>query len=159
VALFAPISAGSRLDRLVAEGRVSSPNTPWVDPDPVAADRATSPRAQEEALVARGAEVGDELGSAVTAARLVRDMMRLALLLERRYAPYQKWLGTAFAHGSHPDDLPRHLSAVMHAADPRLRAAALAEAWSALARRHNDAGMTVSVDPSLRNSTPGRIEC
>lgn len=51
--------------------------------------------AQEEAFVTRTAEVGDETGSAVTAARLTRDMMRLALLLDRRYAPYQKWLGTA----------------------------------------------------------------
>ena len=47
--------------------------------------------------MARTAEVGDETGSAVTAGRLVRDAMRLALLLDRRSAPYQKWLGTAFA--------------------------------------------------------------
>lgn len=42
---------------------------------------------QEEAFVGRCAEAGDELGSAVTAARLVRDLMRLTFLLERRYAP------------------------------------------------------------------------
>jgi hypothetical protein len=36
-------------------------------------------------------------GSAVVAARLVRDLMRLALLLHRRYPPYGKWLGSAFA--------------------------------------------------------------
>ena len=53
--------------------------------------------AQEEAFVHRTAEVGDDTGSAVTAARLVRDLVRLALLLDRRYAPYAKWLGTAFA--------------------------------------------------------------
>lgn len=52
---------------------------------------------QEEAFVGRCAEVGDELGSAVVAARQVRDLMRLSLLLERRYAPYSKWLGSAFA--------------------------------------------------------------
>lgn len=72
--------------------------------------------AQEEAFVARTAEVGDELGSALTAARLVRDMMRLALLLDRRYAPYHKWLGTAFARG---DDLPAQLAGVVHAPDPQ----------------------------------------
>ncbi|WP_372348062.1 DUF4037 domain-containing protein [Streptomyces sp. KL116D] len=52
---------------------------------------------QEEAFVGRRAEVGDDLGSAVVAARLVRDLMRLCLLVDRRYAPYAKWLGTAFA--------------------------------------------------------------
>jgi len=30
-------------------------------------------------------------------ARLVRDAMMLCFLMERRYAPYIKWLGTAFA--------------------------------------------------------------
>ncbi|PJT50453.1 hypothetical protein CWI85_12105, partial [Streptomyces albidoflavus] len=36
---------------------------------------------QEEAFVGRCSEAGDELGSAVTAARLVRDLMRLTFLL------------------------------------------------------------------------------
>ena len=52
--------------------------------------------AQEEAFVGRSGDVGDELGSRVVAARLVYDVMRLCFLLERRYAPYSKWLGTAF---------------------------------------------------------------
>ena len=77
--------------------------------------------AQEEAFVARTAEVGDGLGSAVTAARQVRELMRLALLLERRYAPYQKWLGTAFARMPHDDDLPARLDSAVRGR-PRRRA-------------------------------------
>ena len=38
-------------------------------------------------------EVGDALGSALVTARLVRDLVRLSLLLHRRYPPYSKWLG------------------------------------------------------------------
>lgn len=106
--------------------------------------------AQEEAFVARTAEVGDEAGSAVTAGRLVRDMMRLALLLDRRYAPYQKWLGTAFARGRHPDDLPTHLAGAVHAPNTAARESALALAFAALARRHNDTGLTSALDPALR---------
>jgi hypothetical protein len=52
---------------------------------------------QEEPFVGRTAEVGDELGSRVIAARLARDAMRLGFLLERCYAPYSKWLGSAFS--------------------------------------------------------------
>jgi hypothetical protein len=52
---------------------------------------------QQEAFVGRTGEVDDELGSAVIAAALVRDLMRLCFLIERRYAPYAKWFGTAFA--------------------------------------------------------------
>ena len=75
--------------------------------------------AQEEAFVQRTSEVGDELGSAVVAARLVRDVMRLALLLERRYAPYAKWLGTAFARLEARDDLGRRLADAVHAGSRR----------------------------------------
>ncbi|WP_239646439.1 DUF4037 domain-containing protein [Nocardiopsis prasina] len=53
--------------------------------------------AQEEPFVGRCAETGDELGARVVASRLVRDLMRLCLLLARRYPPYSKWLGSAFS--------------------------------------------------------------
>jgi hypothetical protein len=106
--------------------------------------------AQEEAFVARTAEVGDATGSAVTAARLVRDAQRLALLLDRRYAPYQKWLGTAVARVHHPDRLPALLAAVVTAPGPGARETALAEVYAALARRHNASGLTEPVDPALR---------
>ncbi len=52
---------------------------------------------QEEAFVGRTAQVSDELGSEIIAARLARDLMRLCFLFERRYAPYGKWFGTAFS--------------------------------------------------------------
>lgn len=115
--------------------------------------------AQEEAFVARTAEVGDEAGSSVTAARLVRDMMRLALLLDRRYAPYQKWLGSAFARLSHYDTLPGHLSAALRATEVSAREAALADAYTALAVRHNAARLNDPVDPSTRSfhERPGRV--
>jgi hypothetical protein len=106
--------------------------------------------AQEEAFVARTAEVGDETGSAVTAARLVRDGMRLALLIDRRYAPYQKWLGTAFERGPHEDDLPRHLAAAVAADNVGAREAALAAAYECLARRHNQARITDPLDTRTR---------
>ena len=44
----------------------------------------------------RAGFVGDELGSSLIAARLVRDVMLLCFLMERQYAPYAKWFGTAF---------------------------------------------------------------
>jgi len=104
--------------------------------------------AQDEAFVARTTEVGDETGSRIVAARLVRDMMRLALLLDRRYAPYSKWLGTAFARARHGDGLPKYLAGALHAPDVAARGSALAAAYTALARRHNHAGLTRPLDPA-----------
>ena len=53
---------------------------------------------QEEPFVGRAGAVGDDLGSALIAARLVRDVINLCFLLEKQYAPYPKWFGTAFQH-------------------------------------------------------------
>ena len=82
-------------------------------------------------------------------------MMRLALLLDRRYAPYQKWLGTAFARAPHPDGLPDHLGAAVHTSDPAAREDALAMGYVVLARRHNAAALTEPVDPASGRITTG----
>lgn len=42
---------------------------------------------QEEHLMGRAGSVGDDTGAAIIAARLVRDLMRLCLLMEKVYAP------------------------------------------------------------------------
>ena len=51
----------------------------------------------EANLMGRAGFVGDELGSRVIAAQLVHDLMHLCFLLEKQYAPYSKWFGTAFS--------------------------------------------------------------
>ena len=52
---------------------------------------------QEEHLMGRAGYAGDEIGSALIGGRLARDLMSLGFLMERRYAPYPKWFGSAFA--------------------------------------------------------------
>jgi hypothetical protein len=71
--------------------------------------------AEEEAFGGRCAEAGDELGSVVVTARLARDLMRLWLLMQRRYPPYSKWLGSAFARSPGGERLGRHLAAALAA--------------------------------------------
>jgi hypothetical protein len=114
---------------------------------------------QEEPFVGRTAEVGDELGSRVVAARLVRDVMRLAFLLERRYAPYSKWLGSGFARLDAAATLRPPLLDVLAAPDYEAREAALVAAVEELARRHNALAVTAPVDPSVRlfHSRPFRV--
>ena len=45
---------------------------------------------QLEAFVGRAGEVGADTASRLICAQLVHDVMRLAFLLERTYAPYAK---------------------------------------------------------------------
>ncbi|HET6739416.1 MAG TPA: DUF4037 domain-containing protein [Kribbella sp.] len=106
--------------------------------------------AQEEPFMQRTHEVGDELGSRVVAARLVRDVMRLALLQSRTYAPYTKWLGTAFARLGHPDGLDRALADAVAAGNFADRERALVTAYELVGRRHNALGITAELDPAPR---------
>lgn len=50
---------------------------------------------QELPFVGRTGERGDETGSRIIAARISRDLMHLAFMLERTWPPYPKWTGTA----------------------------------------------------------------
>lgn len=105
---------------------------------------------QEEPFVGRTAEVEDELGSRILAARLVRDLIRLCFLLERRYAPYSKWLGSAFRRLAAYDAVAPSLAAALDADEFPAREAGLVAAAEAVARRHNALGITPPLDPSSR---------
>ncbi len=83
----------------------------------VAADWARL--AQELPFVGRTGERGDDLGSRVVAARLAHVALHLAHLLDRRWPPYAKWLGTSAAR------LPRTGGVV-----PLLGRALRADAWN-----------------------------
>lgn len=97
---------------------------------------------QEEHLMGRAGIVGDELGSALIGARLVRDLMRLCFLMERVYAPYPKWFGTAFNRLACAGELLPHLRAALAATDWREREEQLVRAYRIVARTHNALGLT-----------------
>lgn len=105
--------------------------------------------AQQEPFVGRCADVGDDLGSQLVATDLIRDVMRLAFLLERRFAPYSKWLGTAFDRLSLAAALRPHLDAARFARDWREREAEIVHAVQILAERHNALDLTppLSTEP------------
>lgn len=105
---------------------------------------------QEEPFVGRSAEVGDDLGSRVLAARLARDVMHLCFRLERAYAPYPKWFGTAFAQLDAAHEVGPALTRALSADRFADREAGLVDAYEAVARRHNALGVTEAPDPTAR---------
>ena len=111
---------------------------------------------QQEAFVGRAGEVGDELGSALVAAALVRDLMGLCFLLERRYAPYSKWFGTAFAELTCAPRLIPLFQQALRAVSWQERDAALAPAYELVAGLHNELGITEQIDPRVRFYHGGR---
>ena len=104
---------------------------------------------QEEPFVGRSAEVGDELGSRILAARLAREAMRLCFLQERRYAPYSKWLGSAFARLPAHESLGEPLRELVSATDFETREARFVAVVQHLAERHNALGVTAPVDETV----------
>lgn len=105
---------------------------------------------QEHAFVGRAGAAGDELGSRVVAARLVRDLMRLTFLLERRWAPYSKWLGRAFSSLSLGRGLEPHLTAVLTATHWRQRETQLCAATTVVGAATNDLGLAAQIDVAPR---------
>jgi hypothetical protein len=106
--------------------------------------------AQEEPFPGRAAEAGDQLGWRVLVARLARDLMRLCLLLERRYAPYSKWLGTAFARLDSAATVGPLLTTALAAPEWLAAQQPLVAASQQAAIRHNQLGLTTTLDPSPR---------
>ncbi|MFF5173601.1 DUF4037 domain-containing protein [Micromonospora sp. NPDC000089] len=103
-----------------------------------------------EHLPGRCAEVGDDLGSRVVTAGLARDLMRLGLLLHRRFPPYDKWLGTVFGRLPAAAPVVAALSDALAAADWPAREAGLGRALAAVAGWTNDAGLAPPLDPGVR---------
>ena len=106
--------------------------------------------AQELPFVGRAAERGDDLGSRVVAARLAGIAMHLGHLLERRWPPYAKWLGTSFTRLPRSGAAAEALHAALAADSWREREAGLVAALLALNRTQGDAGLPTVDDPVER---------
>ena len=105
---------------------------------------------QEEHLMGRAGIAGDDTGAAIIAARLVRDLMRLCFLMEKVYAPYPKWFGTAFQELRCAAALSPHLRAVVVSATWQARERSLVPAYELVASMHNALGITPPVPATVQ---------
>jgi hypothetical protein len=105
---------------------------------------------QLEPFIGRCGELGDDVGSRLVAASLVRDLMALGFLQAGRYAPYPKWFGTAWASLPGAAGVRPSLDAALAAGDWQAREHHVVSAASLVAVRHNELGLTPAVDPSPR---------
>jgi hypothetical protein len=70
--------------------------------------------------------------------------------MHRRYPPYSKWLGTAFARLPGTSGLTASLAAALSAGCWPAREQHLREAYEAVAARHNQSGLTPPLDARTR---------
>ncbi|MHA1136145.1 MAG: DUF4037 domain-containing protein [Candidatus Thorarchaeota archaeon] len=100
---------------------------------------------QEIAFMGRCGQVGDELGSRIVAGRIISDIMRLCFLMERQYAPYIKWFGTAFSKLKSAKTLTPLFSKVMYASTWQERQDHMTKVYEYVAKLHNDLEITDSL--------------
>ncbi len=103
--------------------------------------------AQELPLVGRAAERGDDLGSRVNAARLVEVAMHLAHLIDRRWPPYAKWLGTSLTRLPRSHVVTAPLTRALISTGWRSRQDALVDAVRTLNHLQAGAGLPTVADP------------
>jgi hypothetical protein len=97
---------------------------------------------QEEHLMGRAGDAEDEIGSAIIASRLVRDLMRLCFLMEKCYAPYPKWFGIAFSKLQAANRLEPILKKVLSSNEWKKREEHLSDAYEYVAQLHNQLNIT-----------------
>lgn len=104
---------------------------------------------EERAFVGRTGQLGDALGSRLIGSRLVENLMHIAFLIERTYAPYPKWFGTAFARLDSAKTLQPLLTEAMEAPEWQQREAAIARAAGHLAKLQLERGIPGAVTPRV----------
>lgn len=106
---------------------------------------------QEEHLALRAGYIGDELGSSIIGSRLVRDLINLCFLLEKKYAPYAKWFGTAFQELECYTALAPIFRRVQLADTWKIREEALCESYVQVAHLHNSLSITGKMSENVSN--------
>ena len=106
---------------------------------------------EDREFISRCGDVGDELGSMVVAAHQVSKLMRLCFLMERRYAPYTKWFGTAFKELECASELSPIFSDVLKSSTWKERESNLARAYRVIARMHNALKITRPIVEDVQN--------
>jgi hypothetical protein len=116
---------------------------------------------QEEPFMARCGDVGDELGSRVVAARQVKEIMGLCFYMEKEYAPYMKWFGTAFSKLECAPKLSPLLEKVFLQDNWMEREKILSEVYLHLAEMHNNLSITGFIEPKITDfhDRPYQVPC
>ncbi len=106
--------------------------------------------AEEEAFIGRCGSVGDEVGSQIIGTRQVQRLMRLGFLLEKRYAPYSKWFGTAFQQLEIAPVVLPILEQALRATQWQERERYVGQAAQIFAEKHNALGVTEALTVEMR---------
>lgn len=107
--------------------------------------------AQEEAFVGRSGDANDEIGSKLIASRIIEKIMNLCFLMEKEYAPYSKWFGTAFKKLKLAETFLPLIEQITDAKKWKDREKYLSKAYELLAEEHNNLEITELMNTKVRD--------
>jgi len=91
---------------------------------------------QEMVFVGRTGGKGDDLGSRIEASRLVKFIMEMTYILEKKYIPYEKWFAIAFKRLAIASSLEPILLKILEENKWQQREHLLCNAYLILAKKH-----------------------
>lgn len=107
--------------------------------------------AQEEAFVGRSGDVDDEIGSKLIATRIIKKIMNLCFLMEKEYAPYSKWFGTAFKKLKSAETFLPIIEKTLGAKNWKDREKHLSKMYELIAEKHNNLKITEPMNTKVRD--------
>jgi hypothetical protein len=102
---------------------------------------------QDEPFIGRTGSVGDALGARLIAARLIQNLMHLSFLMEKQFAPYHKWFGSAFQQLAIAQKLMPIFEAVLNSSEWGQIETHLTKAYLLATQAHNELGITALIEP------------
>lgn len=106
---------------------------------------------ENEAFVGRCGDVGDDLGSRLVAGIIIKRIMTLCFLMEKKYSPYEKWFGSAFKKLNSSDYLLPIFEDVLNAQDWKKREDCLSKAYEKIAEMHNSLNITEKLPDKVQD--------
>ncbi|MBD3189673.1 MAG: DUF4037 domain-containing protein [Candidatus Heimdallarchaeota archaeon] len=104
---------------------------------------------EENAFLGRTAEIGDEIGLHILIAKQIRKMMKLCFLVEKKYAPYNKWFSKAFRTLKSSKQLVPLIKKILSTNDWSQKEKQLIQAYSYVAKMHNEQEITETIEVKI----------
>jgi len=106
--------------------------------------------AEESPYPGRAAEIKDEIGSHILTINQISKVMKLCFLIEKRYAPYNKWFTFAFSKLNSSTKLLPTIKKIITSIEWLQQEKYLIEAYSLVAQLHNNLKITEPIDVKVK---------
>lgn len=103
----------------------------------------------QEAFIGRCNVVNDFAGMKVVTAQLIKNIMKLCFMMEHKYIPYDKWLGTAFRDLEIGKKLKNNIDFVLSENEYCKTERILSEIYLTIAEKHNSLKITPFIKPEV----------